>query len=149
MASKKTKEELEQAKQIAKDYWLFTSYTQKEIAERLDVAEQTIMAWRKEHGWDKLKEGLLKIADRRFDNYIKLLDLFTQKLNAENPNIDELTKLQSLLERNSIKNTEPDAIEKVGLSLIQYLDEVMPEKRDLYLSFYKSFAEWYSTKKGV
>ncbi|GAB4129561.1 MAG: hypothetical protein Fur0027_14480 [Raineya sp.] len=147
MANRKTKEELEQAKQIAKDYWLYTNYTQKDIAERLDVAEQTIMAWRKESQWDKLKEGLLKIADRRFDNYIKLLDLFSNELSNEKVDVDKLTKLQSLIERNSIKNTEPGDIEKVGLGIIRYLDEVMPEKRDFYLSFYRSFAEWYSQKK--
>ena len=147
MANRKTKEELEQAKQIAKDYWLYTSYTQKDIAERLGVAEQTIMAWRKESDWDKLKESLLKIADKRFDNYIKLLDLFTTEMNKDNPDVDKLTKLQSLIERNSIKNTDPSDIEKVGLGIIRYLDEVLPERRDFYLSFYRSFAEWYAQKK--
>jgi len=140
----KTREELEQARLLAKDYWLNSPYTQKEIAERVGVSEQTISAWRRDGNWDSLKEGLLKIADKRFTHYLKLLDLFSEKLKAEQVDIDELTKLNALMEKISFKGTEPKDVEKVGLAMIRYLDEVMPHKRDFYIAFYRSFAEWYS-----
>ncbi len=143
----RNREELEQAKLLAKDYWLYSPYTQKEIAERVGVAEQTILAWRKEYGWDSLKESLLKAQDKRFRHYLKLLDLFSTKLEAQEVDIDELTKLQSLIERNSVKNVEPSQVEKVGLAIIKYLDEVMPEKRDYFINFYRSFAEWFANNK--
>lgn len=149
MATKRTSEESEQIRIVAKDYWLYSPYTQKEIAEKVGVAEHTILAWRKTHGWDEQKEALLKIADKRFRHYVKLLDIFSTKIEQEEIDVDELTKLQSLIEKNSIKGTELSDVEKVGLSIIKYLDEVMPDRRDFYLNFYRSFAEWVNTRKTV
>lgn len=147
MANEKTKDEIEQAKTIAKDYWLYSPYNQKEIAEKVGVSVQTIIKWREKGGWDELKSDLLKIADKRFRHYTKLLDLLTTKLDAEKIDVDELTKLYSLIEKTQVKSTELSDIEKTGLALIKYLDEVMPEKRDFYISFFRSFAEWYSNRR--
>lgn len=147
MPNTKTKDEVEHCKAIAKDLWLYSPYTQNEIAEKVGISAQVIIQWRRKYGWDELKDKLLQATDKRIANYMKLLDLFTDKLQADNVDVDELTKLNALVEKNSVKGTEPSHLEKVGLLIIKYLDEFMPEKRDHYINFYRAFAEWYTQKR--
>lgn len=55
MAARKTKQELEKLKSLACDLYLTTDYTQKYIAEIVDVSEVTICKWCEEGKWDELK----------------------------------------------------------------------------------------------
>ena len=140
-------EDKDYKKRLAKDYWLYSPYNQQEIADKVGATTQTIGKWKEEDKWKELKTNLLKISDKRIANYCKMLDLFSQKLEESTVDIDGLTKLQSLLDKNAIKGTEASEIEKVGLALVKFIEERMPEKRDFYIDFYRSFAEWYNTIK--
>lgn len=54
MALKKAQE-----REYAKTLFLTGNYTQKEIAEKVGVQENTVKKWKDEEGWEKLKKSLL------------------------------------------------------------------------------------------
>jgi uncharacterized protein YjcR len=139
-------EEKADKQRLAKDYYLYSPYTQAEIAKRSGVSEQTLSNWIDSLGWKTLRDELMRVADQRIRQYAKLVDWMNRKLEEEDLDVDQLYKLQNLLDRNAPKQAEASAVEKVGIALIQFLDERMPERRDHYLDFYRAFAEWYGNR---
>ncbi len=140
------RESVEYKKKIAKDYYMFDAFSQKEIAGKVGVTEQTISKWKEEYKWEELRQETLKTADKAILNHAKLVDAFSKELEKDEPDIDKLTKLNALIEKTQAKNSIAGEIEKVGIAMIQFLEETMPEKRDFYLDFFRSFAEWYDKR---
>ncbi len=140
------RESVEYKKKIAKDYYMFDTFSQKEIAGKVGVTEQTISKWKEEYKWEELRQETLKTADKAILNHAKLVDAFSKELEKDEPDIDKLTKLNALIEKTQAKNSIAGEIEKVGIAMIQFLEETMPEKRDFYLDFFRSFAEWYDKR---
>lgn len=60
----------------ARDLYLNTTLTQKDIARYLSVSEKTVYLWIKQHSWDKLKQASLAapaiIADNLFNQVVEL-----------------------------------------------------------------------------
>lgn len=141
-----TSEERDFKRRQAKDYFLYSPFLQNEIAERVGVSVQTITAWKEDGGWAELKRKLLNTADKKIDSYCKLIDIFSALLEEQSPDIDKLVKTNSLIEKMQVRGASASDIEKVGMAIVKYLDERMPDKRDFFLGFYRGFAEWYDSK---
>jgi len=137
------REDNEYKKKLAKDYYLFGAYSQNEIAAKIKISPQTLSKWKEEYRWEELRQEMLRTADRAMLNYCKLVDAFSKELEKSEPDIDKLTKINALIEKTQTKNSIAGEIEKVGIAMIRYLEEAMPEKRDFYLDFFREFAEWY------
>lgn len=140
-------EELEFKKSQAKDYFLYTPYTLKAIAEKVKVSQPTIIAWRDKYDWQKLKDDLLRVADKRINSHIKLIDMFHLEVTKPEPDVDKLTKINALIEKTQVKGTTASDVERVGLAIVKFLDEKKPSKRDHYIEFYREFAQWYEAGK--
>lgn len=60
----------------ARDLYLNTTLTQKDIARYLSVSEKTVYLWIKQHAWDRLKQASLAapalIADNLFNQVVEL-----------------------------------------------------------------------------
>lgn len=55
MAGRKSKEELEKLKSLARDLYFNTDYTQKQIGEIVGISEQSLSKWADEGKWADLK----------------------------------------------------------------------------------------------
>lgn len=139
------RESIEYKKKLAKEYYMFEAFSQKEIAAKVGVSEQTISKWKEEYRWEELRQESLRTAEKAILNHAKLVDVFSKELQKDEPDIDKLTKINALVEKTQARNSIASEIEKVGVKMIQFLEETMPEKRDFYLDFFRAFAKWYDT----
>ena len=77
MAKEKSKQ-----KEIARILYL-QDYRQKDIADKLGVAENTVCRWAKTEAWDSLKKNLLNSKYQRLAELYNELEEFNRMINIE------------------------------------------------------------------
>lgn len=105
---RKNKQELEQLKRLAYEWFMNTDKTQKEIADIIGVSEVTMSKWVADGNWDEIKA--LETASRgaTIRNLLKRIFEESQK---EDPDADKIAKLTSALEKlDQKKITVPNTI---------------------------------------
>lgn len=84
------------ARELARELFLATNKTAKEIAELVGVTEQTLARWRRDDGWDKVKGASSLTADRLMAN----LHNAAFVLSEQHPlDVDKLAKLANSIEK--------------------------------------------------
>ncbi len=144
MAKKpRTKSELERLREIAEDYYIRLNKTGREIAEILEISEQTVSAWKKgrtgEKSWDERKKEIqltpLKLKELLLEEAHKVV-----KGEISNVNADQLSKFMAAIDRLD-KSVNP----RVAMSVLQMRDnfiaEVAPERAIEDLEFNKQFLQ--------
>ncbi|MDX1903789.1 MAG: hypothetical protein SFU27_06475 [Thermonemataceae bacterium] len=132
--------------QVARAYWVYERLTQEEICEKLDIHPKTLISWRKQGGWDELRNYESNLVNKRLLLFTKLFELFENEISKESPNIDELLKIQTLIDKNTVKATSnAEMVQEVGLLWIRYLGENITEDglKQVLLENYRDFAKWY------
>ncbi|MDL2315044.1 DUF1804 family protein [Bacteroidales bacterium OttesenSCG-928-C19] len=137
MARKKT-----ELREHAKLLFIYENLTQKEIAVRLDVSDQSIVRWKKEDNWETLKASITITREQQLQNlYTQLADLNNSisarelgKRHATTPEADTISKLS-----NAIAKLENDIgiadIISVSKKTLEFIRKTEPEKAK-ELSFY-------------
>lgn len=119
-------------KELAKELYLNTTLTQKEIAERVGVTEKTLKKWREAGDWEKLKSAMLSTKDEIISRYLRMINSILEI--AEN---DDRAVTDAEADKISKLNKAMDAINKeLGLSVIiqvfqEYNAFLLPLNTDL------------------
>ena len=101
-----------QKKDYAKILFLREDITQKEIAERVGVAEKTLSNWIKKENWNKLKASIIITKEEQliglYNQVLELNNMIKQREEGKRyPTKSEADTLAVLM--NSIKNFEGEA----------------------------------------
>jgi nitrogen regulatory protein PII len=72
-----------QKREWAEMLFLQGDILQKEIAQKVGVAEKTISAWAKKYNWDDLRKSMLTTKTDMLRNLYSILDKINQKLKDE------------------------------------------------------------------
>lgn len=127
--------------------------TQKEVAARVGVSEQTLSKWAKEEKWDKLRRSKLATRQQELNNaYLQLEELnrliMSRPEGARFPDskeADTLLKLSAQI-RNLETKLNMTAIMDVGIHFVDHVRSVAPEKAADVLSLYDFFMKSIVTR---
>lgn len=98
-----------QKKELAKLLFLQNQYTQKYIAEKVQVQEKTIGRWVKDENWDKLRKSMLTTKTEVLRTLYDILDNLKNKVSKSEDGIGD-TKLADMIVKYTaaIKNLETE-----------------------------------------
>jgi DNA-binding XRE family transcriptional regulator len=98
-----------QKKEWAETLYKSSDITQKEIAAKVSVSEQTMTKWVKEGEWENLRKSLLTTKSEILRGYYDVLDKIRKKLKEENTIGDSKLADMNVKYTAAIKNLETDA----------------------------------------
>lgn len=98
MARKNTK------KQLARDYYVNEGASQKEIAEKLGVSENTVSTWKRADGWDALRAAQISQPKTLVIEIQKNMLRISQTANEEDRPLssaeaDQISKLSATIDK--------------------------------------------------
>lgn len=140
----RTKAELERLRDLAEDMYIRQGKTGREIADLLDISEQTISGWKKgregEKSWDdrkrdaqltpiKLKETLMDEAD------------WIAKGNKPRIDADALSKVMKGI-FGLDKTVNPRVVMSVFQGFDNYMAEINPEKAVEFTDYHKLYLQY-------
>lgn len=140
----RTKAELERLRDLAEDMYIRQGKTGREIADLLDVSEQTIS------GWKKGREGEKSWDDRKRDAQltpVKLKEtLMTEAQNiatgaGSNINADQLSKVMKAI-NDLDKTVNPRVVMAVFQGFDNYMAEINPEKAIEFTDYHKLYLQY-------
>lgn len=148
MAKKKkaprTKAELERLRDLAEDMYIRQGKTGREIADLLDISEQTITAWKKG------REGEKSWDDRKRDAQLTPVKLKeTLMIEAQNIatgvgsgiNADQLSKVMKAI-NDLDKTVNPRVVMAVFQGFDNYMAETNPEKAVEFTDYHKLYLQY-------
>lgn len=124
MAKKRlTKQELEQKRELARMYYM-NGESQKSIAQKIEISEQSISAWVEKEGW----------AARRAGVHVTRPELINKSLAALNKILDQVYESDDI----ELVSTLPDKLAKFA-SAIEKLDKKanIVSTIDVFMAFSK------------
>lgn len=139
----RTKAELERLREIAEDYYIRLNKTGREIAELLDLSEQTVSTWKKgrtgEKSWDDRKTELqltpVKLKELLMQEAHKIVKGEKSEVNA-----DQLSKFMAAIDKLD-KSVNP----RIAMSVLQmrdnFISEIAPERVIEDLEYNKLFLQ--------
>ena len=138
---------IDQKKDFARTIYLHEpTLTQKDIAKRANVTEHTIGNWIKAEGWDKMRRSNLATRQKELANaYLQLEELNKKIMGREegervpnNKEADIQVKLAPQIRQLETQLSASDVMD-VGISFIEHVRQVAPEKAAETLDLYDSF----------
>lgn len=112
-----TKNENNQKKELARLYF-FQGESQKWIAEKVGVSQQTLTRWVAKEGWDTTRSGMQITRPEIVNKNLILISRLLDKLNSEDVDladvgkiVDQISKLAAAIERIDKKANVVDTIE--------------------------------------
>lgn len=118
----------QEKKDLAKKLFLQDAYTQKEIAQKVDVSEQTMSKWVREEEWESMRKSL---TTTKAEQLAFLYDILA-KMTAEgkkaladddpktNPDYDGISKISKAIERLE-KETNVGEMMQTGMLFLKFL----------------------------
>lgn len=127
----------------AKSLYLTGQYSQKEIAELVDVSERSVSKWKDEEDWDSLKTSLLTTRENELRRLYKMLQILNDdidlraelKIPINSKEADAVLKLTSAIKNLELETSIADKVE-VGTAFINLV-----RKENLELS--KEITKWF------
>lgn len=132
-------------RQIARTLFVQGGMTQKEIASKLEVTEQTISRWSKKDHWDELKKNVMsgkqEILRSLYSELQKLQNIIeTQGGVADSKQADIrrklITDIRQLETRYSVSQTV-----QIGMDFCEFLKEIDFELAGKISKYYQSFID--------
>lgn len=138
-------EKNENKRQIARTLFVQGGMTQKEIASKLEVTEQTISRWAKKDHWDELKKNLMSGKQEILRSlYTELQKL--QTIIEENGGVADskqadirrklITDIRQLETRYSVSQTV-----QVGMDFCEFLKEIDFELAGKISQYFQAFID--------
>lgn len=147
MAKKRSKEELEVLKEHAKILYIKEGVnTQKELAARVGVTENTIGKWLAEGMWDKYKKNLLLTRQELLSDLLDEATAINKKIKdkpegerfADAKQADARRKIIKDIKELEGKSSKPEAISACIL-LLDFIRKVSLEKAQLLAPYIDGF----------
>jgi transposase-like protein len=142
---------IEQKKEFAKLLYVRERLTQKEVATRAEVSEQTMSKWVKEYNWEKLRRSLLVTKQEQIgrlyeqiENLNTIIDAQEQKF-ADSKQADILTKLTAAIRNMETEVNIGERVE-VGMQFCDFVRQAAPEKSSEVVTLFDSFIKSLLTR---
>lgn len=134
---------LSQKKDYAKELFLKSDLTQKQIAAKVGISENSITAWKLEGQWEKQKKSLLQTRSEILAKHYDLLAMLTDEAHGAirdgdpetKPNADAISKITKVI-KSLETETGVGEIISVGRAFINF---VLPESNEEA----KIIAKWF------
>ena len=132
-----------QKREWAELLYMQNQLTQKEIAEKVGVAEKTISGWKEKYVWEQLRKSLLTSKADLVRFLYNVLDKLRQNIEAGDGIGDSKQADQVIKYTAAIKNLETDAsigdLMEAGMQFHKYMQVVDPGKALEFLNNYDGF----------
>lgn len=123
--------------------FLANQFTQKEIAAKVKVSDNTLSSWAKKGNWDLLRKSLLTSKNESLRNLYNVLDRVNKKLNEENSIGDSKTADMLVKYTAAIKNLETETsiaqLIDSGQRFHQWMQVIDPKLALSFLNHYDGF----------
>lgn len=139
----RTKAEIERLRDLAEDMYIRQGKTGREIAEILDLTEQTISNWKKgrddEKTWDERKRDAqltpVKLKELLMEEARKIVSDEGSTINA-----DQLSKVMKAI-NDLDKTVNPRVVMSVFQGFDNFMAEINPEKAIEFTEFHKLYLQ--------
>lgn len=132
-----------QKKEWAQLLFLRDELTQKEIAQRVGVSENTIGKWIKDGDWDKLRKSLLTSKSEILRNLYDLLDKIGKKLKEDDSYGDSKIADMYVKYTAAINNMETETsiaeISDVARKFVNWLQTLDPQFALNVLNYFDTY----------
>lgn len=127
--------------EYAKMLYLHQGLSQKEIANRCKVSENTISSWRTKFGWDKIKRSLIIVKDEQINSLYEKLEKLNQHIHDTQDNLVSTKDVDAIIKITAaIKQLETNA----GLGeTIDVAKKYLEFVRQIDLAFAQQSAEYF------
>lgn len=140
----RTKTELEKLRDTAEDMFIRLGMTGREIAERLDITEQTVSNWRKgrdgERSWDDRKRDLqltpVKLKELLMEEARKVVSGEKSEVNA-----DQLSKFMVAIDRLD-KTINPRVVMTVLQGFDNFMADTDPAMAIKFTEYHKMYLQY-------
>ena len=136
-----------QKKEYAKILYLNTAMTQKEIAAKVDISENSMSAWVNDDKWDALKTALSITRESELKSLYKQLSLLNKQNEAwledddpnTNPDYDAVRKLTKSIYELSEKQSGVGEIILAQMDFITFVQQQNMEHAQLINNYSDAF----------
>lgn len=133
----------DQLKDFSKLLYIRERLTQKEVANRAGVSEQTMSKWVNEGGWERLRRSLLVTKSEQIGRLYEQIENLTQSIQdgtgvADTKQADILTKLTAAIKNLETEVSIGERVE-VGMEFCDFVRQNAPEKSGEVVSLFDSF----------
>ncbi|MBL7779940.1 MAG: DDE transposase family protein [Saprospiraceae bacterium] len=132
---------IDQKKEFAKLLYVRERLTQKEVATRAEVSEQTMVKWVREYGWEKLRRSLLVTKQEQIARLYDQIESLNTEIGdgyADSKQADVITKLTAAIRNMETEVNIGERVE-VCMELCDYTRQVAPEKASELVTLCDSF----------
>ncbi len=134
----------DQQKEFAKLLYVRERLTQKEVASRTEVSEQTMSKWVNEGGWERLRKSLLVTKSEQVGRLYEQIEKLTSSIDqrevgwADSKEADVLTKLTAAIRNLETEINIGERVE-VGMEFCDFVRAHAPEKSAEVVTLFDSF----------
>ncbi len=137
-----------EARILARELYVHSQKTQKEIADIVGVSQKTVIEWIRSNDWDDLKASKSVTKGAIIRNYYKAILALQDQINNRNApenvptskEADIMAKIQNNISRLENNQSLADMID-VGEKFIKYLQENSPKDLQLISTLLYGFYE--------
>lgn len=101
-----TRKDREKSRELAKLLFVHETLTQKEVASRIGVSEQTVCRWAKEDAWDRLRVSITITKEEQLRHLYRQLAAINDEISgrtgnkfASPPEADTISKLAVAIDK--------------------------------------------------
>lgn len=138
------KQDRNRKRELARFFYCNANLTQKEIATKVGVSEQSITRWIKEENWDKLKASITITKQEQISRVYQQIAAINKKITEEQQGIptgadaDVLAKLAAVVERLEKETSIADVV-SVSIKFLEWLRQSDSEKAKELSSLFDAF----------
>lgn len=133
-----------QQNDYAKMLYTTGQFTQKEIAERVEVTEKTLSNWIEKGGWKKLKKSMLVTKQHQISRIYDQLDFLNDKINNREDKVADVKEADVFIKlTNSIHKLEVETsvgqIVEVAREFIEFVRQFDVETAKVITGHFDKF----------
>jgi uncharacterized protein YjcR len=132
---------IKEKKEVAKELFLQTSLTQKDIAEKLGISEQALTKWKQEENWAELKLSISSTEQKVYVKALKEIEKLQEEGRFDSKAIAQYTRFL-----NQIRPKEEVKISILINGMIEFANWLEADNLELAQQFNKLQLEFISEK---
>lgn len=139
---------IKQKKEWAKQLFCEGTYTQKAIADKVDVSEKTMSKWVEQENWESLRKSLLVTKQEQLANLYEQLSEITAAIKnkpvgeryADSKQADIMVKITASIEQLEEETNMADIFE-VGKQYVSFIQTIDFEGSKVACDYYDIFIQ--------
>lgn len=132
---------IKEKKEVAKELFLQTTLTQKEIAEKLSISEQALTKWKQNENWAELKLSITSTEQKVYIKALKEIERLQEEGKFDSKAIAQYTRFL-----NQIRPKEEVKISILISGMIDFVKWLEPNDLELAQQFNQLQLDFISEK---